>query len=214
MPFDLDHVEARVLGALIEKDMTTPEYYPLSLNALTNACNQKSNREPVVSFDQDAVADAIDRLRLKGLTTVLTGGEHRVPKYGHRIAERLNLGNRELSVLCVLLLRGPQTPGELRSRTQNLYNFDDLDAVQSVLQRLMDFEPEPLAKQLARQPGAREVRFMHLLSGDSEPAQPAEEPQRAMPGDRVARLEAEIESLKQEVATLKEQFADFRRQFE
>ncbi len=214
MPFDLDHVEARVLGALVEKDMSTPEYYPLSLNALTNACNQRSNREPVVSFDQDAVADAIDRLRLKGLATVLTGGEHRVPKYGHRIAERLNLGNRELSVLCVLLLRGPQTPGELRSRTQNLHNFDDLDALQSVLQRLVEFEPEPLVKQLPRQPGAREVRYMHLLSGDEEPAENLEEPQRAALGDRVARLEAEVESLKQELATLKEQFADFRKQFE
>jgi hypothetical protein len=149
---------------------------------------------------------------------VITGGDNRVPKYGHRIGEKLNLGNRELSVICVLLLRGPQTPGELRSRTQSLHPFDDLDAVAVVLERLSSFEPEPLVKQLARQPGSREVRFAHLLSGDvgTAEAAPALVPQAARPPsqDRIGQLEAEIESLRQEVHELRRQFAEFRQQFE
>lgn len=215
MPFDLDPEEARVLGALIEKDMSTPEYYPLSLNALTNACNQKNNRDPVTAYEQAAVSEAVDRLRHKGLAVVITGGDNRVPKYAHRIGEKLNLGNRELAVIAVLLLRGPQTPGELRSRTQSLHSFDDLDTVIALLDQLAQLDPEPLVKQLPRQPGSREVRYMHLLSGDA--------PVEAAPGaaappppaqDRLSRLEAEVESLRREVGELVQELARFRSQFE
>src|ERR1041385_6756352 len=136
----LDAAEARVLGSLLEKEVATPEYYPLSLNALVNACNQKSNREPVVSYDEDTVADSADRLRDKGLALVSTGRESRVPKYLQRFSERFNFDRRELAVLCVMLLRGPQTPGELRGRTQRLYEFDDLESVEATLTRLMEWQ--------------------------------------------------------------------------
>jgi uncharacterized protein YceH (UPF0502 family) len=221
MSFQLNDVEVRVLGALIEKDMATPEYYPLSLNALVNACNQKSNRDPVVSYDEQAVEEAIEALRAKNLAMVTTGGEHRVPKHSHRISETLNLGNRELAVLCALMLRGPQTAGELKGRTQRLHEFDDLGGVESCLSRLMEREPEPLVVRLPRQPGAREHRYAHLLSGEVQvpeqepPGRSLEATARPDPMlERVARLEAEFDSLKQDLRDLERQFADFRRQFE
>lgn len=221
MSFQLNDIEVRVLGALVEKDMATPEYYPLSLNALVNACNQKSNRDPVVSYDEEAVEEAVETLRAKNLAMVTTGGEHRVPKYSHRISETLNLGNRELAVLCVLMLRGPQTAGELKGRTQRLQAFDDLGGVESCLNRLMGREQEPLVVRLPRQPGAREHRYAHLLSGEVQvleqepPGQPQAAAARPDPVlERVARLEAELDSLKQDLLDLERQFADFRRQFE
>jgi uncharacterized protein YceH (UPF0502 family) len=215
----LDEAEARVLGALVEKEITTPEYYPLSLNALVNACNQKSNREPVVSYDEETVLQAIDRLREKGLALVSTGRESRVPKYLQRFSEKFNFDRRELAVLCVLLLRGPQTPGELRGRTQRMYEFDDLEGVESTLMRLMEWEPEPLVKRLAKQPGTKESRYAHLFSGDVADvyAGMAVEhvPERhAMHDDRVAALEEEVRGLRQEMADLRAQFAEFRKQFE
>lgn len=201
----LDEVEARVLGCLVEKELTTPDYYPLSLNALVNACNQKSNREPVVQYDEGTVREAMERLRHRGLGTVLSGAEHRVPKYGHRMHERLDLGRREVAVLTVLLLRGPQTLGEIKERTGRMYEFDDFDAVESTLRKLAEHADGPMTIQLPRQPGMRESRYAHLLCG--EPVIPAiaeaTAPQRE---DRLARLEAEVEALKAE-------FADFRRQF-
>ena len=221
MPSELSDVEVRVLGALIEKDMTTPEYYPLSLNALVNACNQKSNRSPVVGYDEPTATRAIESLREKKLALVLTGRDHRVPKYRHWAWETLGLGPREMAVLCVLMLRGPQSLGELKGRTQRMYNFDDLASVEVCLDHLIERRPEPLVAKLARQPGAREPRYAHLLSGEvraSEPeAQPAPvqtlAPQDAS-ADRMAKLESDIDELRSEVLELKEQLSDFRKQFE
>jgi uncharacterized protein YceH (UPF0502 family) len=206
----LDEAEVRVLGALLEKEITTPEYYPLSLNALVNACNQKSNREPVVSYDEETVLQAIDRLRDKGLAIVSTGRESRVPKYFERFAEKFNFDRRELAVLCVLLLRGPQTPGELRGRGQRLYEFDDLESVEATLMRLMDWDPEPLVKRLAKQPGTKESRYAHLFSGDVVENVVAASPE---PVNRHG-LEERVARLEQEIAELRGQFADFRRQLE
>jgi uncharacterized protein YceH (UPF0502 family) len=201
----LDPEEARVLGCLIEKELTTPDYYPLSLNALVNACNQKSNREPVVQYDEATVRDAMERLRHHGLGTVLTGGEHRVPKYGHRAYERLDLGRREIAVLAVLLLRGPQTLGEIKERTGRMYEFDDVESVESTLRKLAGHADGPVAVQLPKQPGMREARYAHLLCGD--PVLPAPEPQPvSLREDRLAKLEAEV-------AELKAAFEEFRRQF-
>jgi uncharacterized protein len=203
MDFQLDAVEARVLGSLLEKEVATPEYYPLSLNALVNACNQKSNREPVVQYDEDTVEAALDSLRNKGLALRSTGRDSRVPKHAQRFTEKFNFGRREAAVLCVLLLRGPQTTGELRGRTERLYTFDDLEAVESTLHRLAEIG---FTKQLPRQPGTKEPRWAQLMCGDVEAAEVA----AAAPverGDRVARLEAEL-------AELRREFEDFRRRFE
>ena len=213
----LDPVEARALGALIEKEMATPEYYPLSLNALVNACNHKSNRDPAMSLDADDVTEALERLRSKGLASILTGGDNRVPKHSHRVYEALNLGNREAAVLCVLLLRGPQTPGEVRTRTQSLHHFEDLDSVEGTLHRLMEREA-PLVARLPRQTGMKEARYAHLLSGEP-PAAPETErapeaPAAAASSSRLERLETEIAALRSDFDRLERQFADFRKAFE
>jgi uncharacterized protein len=202
MDFQLDAAEARVLGSLLEKEVATPEYYPLSLNALVNACNQKSNREPVVSFDEDTVEAALDGLREKGLALRSTGRDSRVPKHAQRFTEKYNFGRREAAVLCVLLLRGPQTTGELRGRSERLYTFDDLEAVESTLHRLAEID---FVKQLPRQPGAKEPRWAHLMCGDVEAAEAPVE--RAPSVDRIGKLEAEL-------ADLRREFEDFRRRFE
>lgn len=208
MDLELDAAEVRVLGSLMEKEITTPEYYPLSLNALVNACNQKSNRDPVVSYDEDTVAQALDSLRARGLALITTGREMRVAKYSHRLPEVFNFDRRELAVLCVLMLRGPQTPGELRGRTERMYSFDDLAAVEACLNRLMEREP-PLAVRLPRQAGFKEMRYAHLFSGDVQAAEPEDRPQAAT--DRLSRLEAALENLRAEVSELKRQVADLRR---
>jgi uncharacterized protein YceH (UPF0502 family) len=202
MDFQLDAAEARVLGSLLEKEVATPEYYPLSLNALVNACNQKSNREPVVSYDEDTVEVALEGLRAKGLALRSTGRDSRVPKHAQRFTEKFNFGRREAAVLCVLLLRGPQTTGELRGRSERLYTFDDLEAVESTLHRLADIG---FVKQLPRQPGTKEPRWAHLMCGDVEVADAP--PERAPSVDRIGKLEAELARLRQE-------FEDFRRTFE
>src|SRR6202163_3466447 len=160
MELVLTPVEVRVICSLLEKEVTTPEYYPLSLNALVNACNQKSNRDPVVDFDASTVEEALLSLRDKGLLLAITGAGSRVPKYAHRISEKLNLGRRELAILCELMLRGPQTLGELRTHCERLHPFDDLAEVEAVIERL----PELIVK-LSRRPGEKEVRYAHLLSG-------------------------------------------------
>lgn len=214
MDFTLDADEVRVIGSLLEKEITTPEYYPLSLNALVNACNQKSNRDPVVHFDEDTVVQALDTLRLKGLSVVVTGAGSRVPKYGHRLSERLNLGRRELAILCELMLRGPQTPGELRNRADRMHHFDDVAEVESVLDHHM---PELVTK-LPRRPGEKEMRYAHLLSGEAavSDSNSDEAPDIASPprSDRISALEAETAQLRSELEELKQQFAGFRRQFE
>src|SRR5579864_893958 len=163
----LSDVETRVLGSLVEKELTTPEYYPLSLNALVNACNQKSNRDPVTSLDEKAVREALHALDKKGLAGPADNMVSRVAKYEHRLQEAYNFTRHEIAVLAELLLRGPQTPGELRSRADRMHKFDDLGVVHTTLQRLMKRE-QPLVKVLPRQPGTKEARYAHLLSGDVE----------------------------------------------
>jgi uncharacterized protein len=212
----LNPAEARVLGALIEKDITTPDYYPLSLNALINACNQKNNREPVTNFDEETVRLALRNLSDKRLAGPASGADGRVTKYEHRLQEVFNFTRPETAILCVLLLRGPQTPGELRGRTERMHRFEDLDEVLSGLQQLMRREP-PLAKALGRRPGTKEIRYAHLLSGDVEAWEPPSETASSGVTDeneRVAHLEEKLATLQAEVAEIKQQMAEFRKQFE
>jgi uncharacterized protein YceH (UPF0502 family) len=226
MPVDagktLNPAEVRVLGSLIEKEITTPDYYPLTLNALTNACNQTSNRDPVVCLDEQTVVRALDSLREKRLALEFHGAESRVPKYSHRLEmEAPDLGRPEIAVLCVLLLRGPQTVGEIRGRTGRMHEFASLEAAQAVLDALAARSPEPLVAQLPRQTGFKEQRFAHLLAGEvSIPASelaPRPEPARLavlQENERLAKLEAEGAALRAEIGELKRQFAEFRKQFE
>jgi uncharacterized protein len=214
----LNAIEARVLGSLVEKELTTPAYYPLSLNALVNACNQKSNREPFMNLDEDAVREALHSLQQKELAGPADDMTGRVTKYEHRLQEAFNFTRHETAILCELLLRGPQTPGELRSRAERMQRFDDLGIVQSTLQRLMKREP-PLAKMLARQPGTKEARYAHLLSGDVETPESESVSSAAVTGnsvesERVARMEEKVADLQKEVADLQQQLAAFRKQFE
>jgi uncharacterized protein len=229
----LNEIETRVLGALVEKEITTPEYYPLSLNALLNACNQKSNREPVMNLDDDAVRQALRSLSDQTLARS-AGGDSRVAKYEHRLNETFNFHRHEIAILCVLFLRGPQTPGELRTRTERMYHFEDLDTVQSALQLLMKRDP-PLVKILPRQPGTKEARYAQLLSADAHAnsadahsraaqihahdANPSSHPapsniSNSATAERLAALEDEVASLKNDISDLKDQLARFRKQFE
>ena len=203
MDWQLSAEEVRVLGALMEKEIATPDYYPFSLNALLNACNQKSNREPPVSYDEDTVETALSGLRAKGLAMRITG-DGRVAKHEQRFTERENLGRREAALMCVLMLRGPQTPGELRGRTERLYSFEDLEGVESTLHRLAE---TGYVKQLPRQVGYKEQRWAHLLAGDVEVTEEASAERMPSSADRLSALE-------QEVAELKRQFEEFRRRFE
>jgi uncharacterized protein len=213
----LNQVEVRVLGALIEKDITTPDYYPLSLNALVNACNQKSNRDPVMNIDETGVRSALQTLQEKRLAGPASGADSRVTKFEHRLQEVLNLPRRETAILCVLLLRGPQTPGELRGRTERMFRFEELSDVQATLQRLMERE-EPLVKPLPRQPGTKEVRYAHLLAGEmagwESELVARSTPDESFNGDRIARLEQQLSDLRNEIADLRQQMNEFRKQFE
>jgi uncharacterized protein YceH (UPF0502 family) len=214
----LNPLEVRVLGSLMEKEITTPDYYPLSLNALLNACNQKSNRDPVMEVDESAVREALYSLGEKRLAGPVSSADSRVAKYEHRMQEVFNFTRRESAIICVLLLRGPQTPGELRGRTERIFRFDDLADVQSTLQKLAQHEP-PLAKMLARQPGTKEARYVHLLADDAEAC---DTPQptasvgsgSAAGGEQLSKLEETVARLERELTTLKKEFADFRKQFE
>jgi uncharacterized protein YceH (UPF0502 family) len=212
----LSDVEVRVLGSLIEKDITTPDYYPLSLNALMNACNQKNNRDPVMTLNEDAVRAAVESLQRQRLAGPASGADGRVTKYEHRLQEVFNFDRREIAILCVLLLRGAQTPGELRGRTERMYRFEELDDVLATLERLSQREPA-LAAVLPRQPGTKESRYMQLFSGDAPPAELASVRASAnsvASDDRMAQLEGEVAELRREVADMKEQLAAFRKQFE
>jgi uncharacterized protein YceH (UPF0502 family) len=213
--FVLSNIEARVLGALIEKDITTPDYYPLSLNALVNACNQKSNRDPVMNLDEDAVRQALNSLHDSNLAGPAGGADSRVAKYEHRLQEVFNFTRAENALLCVLLLRGPQTPGELRGRTERMHSFTELADVQSGLQRLMQREPS-LVKMLPRPPGTKESRYAHLLCGDVEAYEGTSSPVAGASADdlRVVQLEEQVKSLAERIAVLEQQFAAFRKQFE
>jgi len=211
----LNEVEARVLGALLEKEITTPDYYPLSLNALINACGQKSNRDPVMNLDESSVRTALNALHDNSLARSVSAADSRVTKYEHRLQEAFNLDRREAAIFCELLLRGPQTPGELRSRAERMHHFDDLSEVQSALQRLISRDP-PLVKVLARQPGTKESRYLQLLCGDVEPVAAAESPAATSreSGGKLSQLESEVSELRRDIAELKQQFAAFRKQFE
>jgi uncharacterized protein YceH (UPF0502 family) len=199
----LHPVEVRVLGALIEKEITTPEYYPLTVNSLQNACNQKSSRDPVVSFDEDTVVQALELLQNKALVIRISGAGHRVEKFAHRLGEKLNLGRREMALLCVLMLRGPQTVGELRGRTERMHDFTDLEEVERCLDALSSRDPEPLTARATR------GRWVHLLGGPVDTsAEPAAAP---VP---VSGLEERVAALEREIETIKQQFAEFRKQFE
>jgi uncharacterized protein len=231
MDIKLADVEARVLGALVEKEITTPEYYPLSLNALVNACNQKSNREPVMNLDEDAVVQAMRSLNEKEFAGAANTTDSRVRKYEHRLGEVFNFTRPETAVLCVLLLRGAQTPGEIRGRAERLHHFEELDDVLMALGKLMKREPVLVAV-LPRQPGTKESRYLELMSGDAaaagagaistafrqhieNPARPAETSAVvAGEGGRVSRLEGEVAELRGEIEKFKAQFADFRKQLE
>ncbi|HET7890219.1 MAG TPA: YceH family protein [Candidatus Sulfotelmatobacter sp.] len=218
-PVNLTAIETRVLGALIEKDITTPDYYPLSLNALVNACNQKNNRDPVMTLDEESVRQALATLQEKRLAGPASGADSRVTKFEHRLQEVFNFDRREIAVVCVLLLRGPQTPGELRSRTERMYHFEALDDIVSTLDRLGQREP-PLARVLPRQPGTKESRYAHLFSGEIPEAAPlgqtaaASSDRPGSVGDRLMSLEEEVARLRQELADVQQQLAVFRRQFE
>ncbi len=213
----LTEIETRVLGSLIEKDITTPDYYPLSLNALVNACNQKNNRDPVMSLDEESVRTALSSLQEKRLAGPASGADSRVTKYEHRLQEVFNFDRREVAVLCVLLLRGPQTPGELRTRTERMYHFEALEDVVSTLDRLAQREPR-LATILPRQPGTKESRYTHLLSGEPPEASmaPTLSPAHSdSPStDRLTQLEEEVARLRQELSEVQQQLASFRKQFE
>jgi uncharacterized protein len=211
--------EIRVLASLIEKQIVTPEYYPLSLNALTNACNQKTSREPLVSYDETTVMRALDGLREKKLVRAVSGPDTRVAKYRQLFTESANLTQAELAILCVLMLRGPQTPGELRSRSERLHNFETLAEVEKTLQRLVERQPEPLVQQLQRQAGTKESRFAHLLGG------PVNEDELAsvmkstaadarIDPERILRLETEVASLREILEAIKAEFTSFKKQFE
>lgn len=215
----LSDIETRVLGSLVEKQVSTPEYYPLTLNALMLACNQKNNRSPVTSYSEDEVAQALETLREKNLTYVFYGSTSRVPKYKHVMTEVLHLSAAELAVMCVLLLRGPQTSGELTTRGFRLHEFSGLEEVDAALNALITREPDPLVIRLPRQAGQKEVRFAHLLSGEVAidtqiPERATSSSLRASSSDRVARLESEVETLKSEFEKMREQFEGFKKQFE
>lgn len=216
----LNDIEVRVLGSLVEKQVTTPEYYPLTLNALTLACNQKNNRSPVTSYDETTVAQALESLREKNLAYVFYGSTSRVPKYKHVMTEVLHLGPAELAVLCVLMLRGSQTVGEIRGAASRLHEFAGLEDVEAALNSLISREPDRLVTRLPRQPGQKEARFAHLLSGEvSSEAVSQMEPSREIvarssQADRVSKLEGEVETLKAEVEKLRQQFEGFKKQFE
>jgi len=218
MEFRLTETEVRVLGSLIEKDITTPEYYPLSLNALVNACNQKTNRDPVMQLDEDTVRDALEGLEQQRMAGPARGADSRVTKYERRLQEVFNFTRAEIAVLCVLLLRGPQTPGELRGRAERMHRFETLEDVQSALQKLMQRDP-PLAKVLPRQPGTKESRYSHLFAGDVVELQApvlsgAAVERNPADAERIARLEEEVAELRREVLDVKEQLERFRKQFE
>lgn len=216
MDIILDDREIRILGCLVEKELTTPEYYPLSLNSLANACNQKSNRNPVVSYDEAMVQQGLEGLQSKGLVRRTATAGSRVDKYMHTILDRFDLSKQEMAVLCELMLRGPQTAGELRSRAERMSPFESLDTVEETLRGLMEHDPA-LVLHLQRETGRKERRFMHHLSGSritTDAAQQEAPPAPLISADeRLRRMEEEIERLGNEVYDLKQAFAEFRSQF-
>ena len=219
MPTVLNEIEIRVLASLIEKQITTPEYYPLTLNSLTLACNQKNNRNPVTSYSESTVSDALERLREKNLAYVFYGSTSRVPKYKHVMPEVMHLTPPQLAVMCVLMLRGTQTPGELRGNGSRLYPFSGLDEIEQTLDSLINHEDGPLVVRLSRQPGQKEMRFAHLLSGPTDLEEmtqlesSARTRQRSGDSERLEQLENQVSALTADLRTLREQFQAFTEQF-
>lgn len=215
MEIMLNSIEARILGAFIEKELTTPDYYPLSPNGLTNACNQKSNRDPVLQLGEAEVLEAVETLRKKGLAMQSQDAGSRVIKYRHTLRERLFLEEQELAILAELLLRGPQTPGEIRARADRMAALPSLEDADTVLQELMDKEP-PLICKLPRQPGRKESRYAHLLAGPVTAEEPIPEnsPAPVLMGKSFAEMETELGELRDEVTELKKEFQRFKEQFE
>lgn len=219
MEITLNEIESRVLGCLIEKEITTPDYYPLTLNALTNACNQKSNRNPVVSYDETTVVRGLDDLSEKGLAKKVFAVGSRVQKYQHAFLDKFDLGRREVAVLCELMVRGPQTAGELRTHAGRMYEFKGLEEVDEVLQGLMEHEG-PMVIKLPRQAGRKEQRYMHLFSGkpeiqETEQSAPLEAAtmQVRAENQRIAKLEEELAMLRKEFDEMKQAFIEFKSQF-
>lgn len=216
MPVILNETEVRVLGSLIEKQLTTPEYYPMTLNALVAACNQKSNRDPVVSYDESTVVAALDTLRDKNLVYTFHGSTSRVVKYKHMFPNVYELDPAEVAVMAVLMLRGPQTVGEIRGRTDRLHEFTSLPEVQETLDKLAHRD-EPLVVRLERQIGQKDARYAHLLSGEIDVASLPAARERTVTGgqsERMEKLESEIEALKNEFAAFRQELAEFRKQFD
>lgn len=221
MPTILSEIEVRVLGSLVEKEITTPEYYPLTLHSLTVACNQRNNRNPVTAYDENTVARALESLREKNLSYVFHGSSSRVPKYKHVMTEVMHLNPPELAVIGALMLRGPQTMGEVRGNASRFFDFSGLEEVETTLNALISKEPEPMVVRLPRQPGQKDARFIHLLSGPPSPELLVEvethsrisQPRRGE-SERVEKLEQGFEGLKQEFRMLQQQFEEFKKQFE
>ncbi|MBX7053827.1 MAG: YceH family protein [Pyrinomonadaceae bacterium] len=218
MPETLNEIEARIVGSLVEKQLTTPEYYPLTLNALVNACNQKSNRDPVVNYDESTVSGVLERLRDRNIVYVYYGSTSRVPKYKHMLPSIYELEPDEVAVICVMLLRGPQTLGELRTRTERLFNFTGLGEIQETLDRLARRD-DPIVVKLPVQPGQKEARFAHLLSGEIDiealaAAHASRSSRGAVESERVEKLEEEVAAMRAEIDEIKQTFEQFRRQFE
>lgn len=217
MPHQINETEARILGALVEKQLTTPEYYPLTLNALINACNQKNNREPVVSYSESTVTAALEALRDRNLVYVFYGSTSRVPKYKHMLPSFYELEPDEVAVMAVMLLRGPQTLGELRTRTERMHEFAGLGEVQETLDRLTRRE-DPLVIKLPVLQGQKEARFAHLLSGeidvDALAVQMAAPRRSGGDPERIEKLEEEVAALRVEIESIKATFEEFRKQFE
>lgn len=211
MATTLTEIETRVLGALVEKQVTTPEYYPLTLNALTLACNQRNNRHPVTSYTESQVSAAVETLREKNLAYVFYGSTSRVPKYKHVMPEVLHLNNAEVALMCVLMLRGPQTPGELRGNASRLHDFSGLDEIEQTLNALISREDDPLVVRLPRQAGQKEVRFAQLLSGEVSVEAVAEVSPRV--SSREA-LEQKVDRLGTELEKLRQEFDEFKKQFQ
>ena len=219
LPNNLDLAEVRVLGALIEKELSTPDHYPLSLNSLVSACNQSSNRDPVTTLSNDAVSHTIDTLRRRDLVRSFQGSGERVPKYQHLLAPAGDLSREELAVLCVLMLRGPQTVAEVRTRAARLLPGDDAEAIETALERLASREPDAAVVRLPRRPGQKEARYAHLLGGEVVMNVVFEEHEesvatRASADDRIAALEALSQEMQREIADLRSQLESFRQQFE
>jgi len=216
----LTETEVRVLGSLIEKQITTPEYYPLTLNSLTAACNQKNNRNPVTSLAESEVEQALDSLRDRNLAYVFHGSTSRVPKFKHVAPENLQLNPAELAAMCVLMLSGPQTMGEIRTRGSRMYDFSGLEEVEQTLHSLSTRDSEPLVTKLARQPGQKDARFAHLLSGlpnleiAAETSAPIRTAHRVSDSERISKLEEQVNALTEKVEGLSEQFEQFKKQFE